>query len=324
MKPTALLEVENLTVHFPVLRGILRRQVASVHAVDNISFALFPGETLGFVGESGCGKSTVARCLVGLLPPTHGSIRYKGKTFDEMSPEEVQRARREIQIVFQDPSTSLNPRMSIYESLSEPIRVHKLCQGEEEIEKKVVTMLSYVGLDQRVLQKYPHQFSGGQLQRVCIAKALTMDPEVLICDEAVSALDVSVQGQILNLLIDLQNKLGIACLFISHDLAVVKQISHRIVVMYLGNQMEEAPTDVLFESPQHPYTRALLAACPKTHPNEKRSNIPLQGEIPSPLNPPSGCRFRTRCPHAEKRCSEAPPIHRAEEHTFTCILSWRK
>lgn len=317
-----LLEARQLVKYFPVMQGVLRKQVAAVKAVDGIDLVIPEGSTVGLVGESGCGKSTAARCVIRLLEPTSGEVLYKGTNLLALNDQEMKKLRREIQIVFQDPLLSLNPRMTIGESLSEPVRYHGIMKREEEIEGYIAEILEQVGLNPDAMMRYPHQFSGGQLQRICIGRAIALKPKLIICDEAVSALDVSVQGQILNLLGDLQQEFGLTYLFIAHNLSVVRHICDHIVVMYLGKVMESAPAEELFAHPKHPYTRALLSAIPKTHPSKVRTHVPLEGEVPSPIDPPSGCPFRTRCPYAKPKCCETPPVKQRGAHRYHCVLAW--
>ncbi len=300
-----LLEVEDLEQHLPVGGGLLRRG-ATVYAVDGVSFSLRSGETLGLVGESGCGKSTLARGLLKLQPPTGGRIHFEGREISGLSPHAMRPLRREMQMVFQDPMESLNARHTLGTILEEPFIIHGLGSGAER-QRWVLALLAKVGLPAEARDRYPHELSGGQRQRVGIARAIALKPKLLICDEAVSALDVSVQSQILNLLLDLQAEMGLTLLFIAHDLAVVKHVSDRIAVMYLGRIVELADTDSLYRSPRHPYTQALLAAIPVPDPRRRRSLRPLQGDVPSPLAPPSGCHFHPRCPHATGLCRQQAP-----------------
>lgn len=326
MKPT-LLEVKNLTKWFPVTAGLMRREVAQVKAVNGIDFSIKQGEVLGMVGESGCGKSTVGRAAIRLIEPTSGEIQFLGKDLRSFSPEELKLFRKDAQIVFQDPYASLNPRKSIGDNIGEALLYHGFVGSRKEQMERVVAILEQIGLPPESINRYPHQFSGGQQQRICIGRAIAMNPKLIVCDEAVSALDVSVQAQILNLLHDLKEKLGLSYLFISHDLSIVRHICDRVVVLYLGKVMETASTEELFTNPKHPYTQALLSATPKVNPFEKRERIILKGETPSPLNPPSGCPFRTRCPYAQPICAEPPPhkfikdkMTGGLDHEYFCIL----
>jgi len=292
-----LIEVRNLKKYFPVKKGVLSRVVAHVRAVDDISFQVAPGETLGLVGESGCGKTTAGRSLLRLIEPTGGQVQYNGADLLALSPDQMRHHRRDLQIIFQDPYSSLNPRMTVGAIVSEGLTVHGIGEKSERIEK-VKQTLQQVGLDPGYINRYPHEFSGGQRQRIGLARALILNPKFIVCDEPVSALDVSVQSQVVNLLVDLKEKYGIAYLFISHDLSVVQYISDRVAVMYLGEIVESAKSEDLYKRPLHPYTQALLSAVPVPDPDRKRTRIILQGDVPSPLNPPSGCRFHPRCPVA--------------------------
>ncbi len=292
-----LIEVRNLKKYFPVRKGVFSRVVAQVRAVDDLSFAIAPGETLGLVGESGCGKTTVGRALLRLIEPTSGEVLYNGNNLLALKPAELRRHRRDLQIIFQDPYSSLNPRMTVGAIVSEGLTVHGIGEKSERIER-VKETLQQVGLDPGVINRYPHEFSGGQRQRIGLARALILNPKFIVCDEPVSALDVSVQSQVVNLLVDLKAKYNIAYLFISHDLSVVQYISDRVAVMYLGEIVETAKSEELYRNPLHPYTKALLSAVPVPDPDHKRHRIILQGDVPSPLNPPSGCRFHPRCPVA--------------------------
>jgi oligopeptide/dipeptide ABC transporter ATP-binding protein len=299
-----LVDVRNLKKHFPVKKGVFSRVVAHVRAVDGVSFALAPGETLGLVGESGCGKTTVGRSLLRLIEPTAGEVLYKGKDLVGLPAGELRSLRKDLQIIFQDPYSSLNPRMTVGAIVSEGLVVHGIGAKADRI-GIVQETLKRVGLDPGCINRYPHEFSGGQRQRIGIARALVLNPKFIVCDEPVSALDVSVQSQVVNLLVELKEKFGIAYLFISHDLRVVKYISDRVAVMYLGEIVETAKSEELYARPLHPYTKALLSAVPVSDPGKKRARIILQGDVPSPLNPPSGCRFHPRCPVAVKGLCDA-------------------
>jgi oligopeptide transport system ATP-binding protein len=307
-----ILRVENLVKHFPIMKGaILRRQVAAVKAVDDISFDIHRGETLGLVGESGCGKSTTGRAILQLHRPTSGHVWFGGKDLTKLKGEELRHMRRKMQMIFQDPYASLNPRMTIGEIIGEPLLVHNLAT-KQQAERQVEELLATVGLNPAYANRYPHEFSGGQRQRVGVARALSLKPELIVCDEPISALDVSVQAQVVNLLEDLQSQFGLTYLFIAHDLSMVRHISDRVAVMYLGMMAELASRDEIYLNPLHPYTQALLSAVPIPDPaiEEKRKRKILQGEIPSPVNPPSGCHFRTRCPLADTICAEIKPEFR--------------
>ncbi len=297
-----LLSVKNLTKHFSIKGGILGREVGSVKAVQDISFDIYKGETLGLVGESGCGKSTLGRCILRLIEPSSGQILFKGQDITKINPTEMRKLRRNMQIVFQDPYASLNPRMTIEEILGEPLIIHHLAPNKEARKKKIIELLDLVGLRREAIARYPHEFSGGQRQRICIARALAVQPEFLVCDEPVSALDVSIQAQIVNLMQDLQKELKLTYLFIAHDLKVVEHISNRVAVMYLGKIAEVADAEELYAHPKHPYTKALLSAIPLPDPNYKKDRVILQGDVPSPLNPPSGCFFHPRCPVVQDQC----------------------
>jgi oligopeptide transport system ATP-binding protein len=317
----SLVEVKNLFKYFPIHAGLMSRHVADVRAVDGVSFRIEEGETLGLVGESGSGKTTIGRLLLRLLPATKGEIFFENRDVLAMNRNEIRRLRRSIQIIFQDPFASLNPRMSIGEIIGEPVRIHGIASGKA-VEERVQELLSLVGLQPYHVNRYPHEFSGGQRQRVGVARALAVDPRFIVCDEPVSALDVSIQAQIINLLEDLQKKLKLTYLFIAHDLSVVRHISTRVAVMYVGKIVELADRDALYEQPMHPYTQALLSAIPIPDPvlEKRRKRIVLTGDIPSPVSPPPGCRFHTRCPVAFERCkTEEPPLREyAPGHFAAC------
>jgi oligopeptide transport system ATP-binding protein len=323
----ALLRVDNLVKHFPITQGILiQRQVGAVHAVDDISFEVRQGETFGLVGESGCGKSTTGRTVLQLYRPTSGSVVFDGVDLVKAKGEELRRMRRKMQMIFQDPYASLNPRMTVGEIVGEPLIVHNVA-SQKEVEERVAHLLELVGLNPAFANRYPHEFSGGQRQRIGVARALALQPSFIVCDEPISALDVSIQAQVVNLLEDLQEQFNLTYLFIAHDLSMVRHISNRVAVMYLGIIVELADRDELYLKPMHPYTQALLSAIPIPDPvaDARRKRIILEGDVPSPVNPPSGCRFRTRCPIAEQLCAEQKPVWREilPDHFVACHFSDR-
>lgn len=320
--PLPLLQVWDLKKHYPLRGGWLGGTKAVVHAVDGISFDIARGETLALVGESGCGKSTVGKAVLRLFDITAGQITLDGTRIDDLSAGKLRPIRKRLQVVFQDPFSSLNPRMSVREIIAEPIRNFGLAASEAELDKQIAALLDRVSLPKDAAKRWPHEFSGGQRQRIGIARALASQPDLIICDEAVSALDVSVKAQIVNLLDELQKELGLALLFISHDLAVVEHMTHRVAVMYLGKIVEMAPKRQIFAMPRHPYTRALLSAVPVPEPGAARKRMILKGDVPSPINPPSGCRFHKRCPYAFDRCAkEEPQLRRFDEgHMAACHL----
>jgi oligopeptide transport system ATP-binding protein len=314
-----LLEVRDLVKHFAVRRGIFGRRVGAVRAVDGVSFEIAPGEVLGLVGESGCGKSTTGRCVLRLLEPTSGSVRFEGRDVAHLSGRELRAMRRRMQVVFQDPFSSLNPRMTVGAALAEPLAIHRIARGARARER-VAELLDQVGLAPDHAQRYPHELSGGQRQRVGIARALAVEPRLIVADEPVSALDVSIQAQIVNLLQDLQRRMGLAYLFVAHDLAVVEHVSDRVAVMYLGRIVEIAEATALYAAPRHPYTLSLLAAVPVPDPGRSRRRVVPTGDVPNPASPPPGCHFHPRCPLARERCSREEPELRAvgASHLAAC------
>lgn len=316
--PTPLLEVQNLKKYYPIKKGIISRTVGHVKAVDGLNFSIYPGETVSLVGESGCGKSTTGRAIVQLEQPTEGKVIFDGKDMSSLSGSELRKIRTDLQIIFQDPYSSLNPRKRIGDLLAEPLLAHKLAE-KGEVSRKVDDILEIVGLSRYHKSRYPHEFSGGQRQRIGIARALILQPKLIVCDEPVSALDVSIQAQVLNLLKDLQQEFRLTYLFIAHGLGAVKYISDRIAVMYLGKIVELAKTEEIFKKPKHPYTRALLHAYPIPNPHlRNRERIVMEGDVPNPANPPKGCAFHTRCPLAQEICKEQTPVLQGGDHSVAC------
>lgn len=316
-----LIQIRDLTKSFPIKGGLLGREVASVKAVSGVSLEIRKGETLGLVGESGCGKSTLGRTIIRLIEPTSGQIILDGKDITNTKGEELRALRRRVQIIFQDPYASLNPRMTVGSIIAEPLEIHNLFDSRKDREDRVKQLLDTVGLRPEHINRYPHEFSGGQRQRIGIARALAVDPEFIVCDEPVSALDVSIQAQVINLLMDLQQKLGLTYLFIAHDLKVVEHISNRVAVMYLGRVVEIAPSDELYQHPTHPYTKALLSAIPVPDPRKREGRVILTGDVPSPIRPPTGCHFHPRCPIAVANCrSEVPQLKETRRDHFTSCL----
>jgi len=317
---TPLVEVRNIVKHFPITGGVFLRQIASVKAVDGVSLDIRSGETLGLVGESGCGKSTLGRLILRLEEPTSGDVLFCGESILGYSKEKMRALRQQMQVIFQDPFSSLNPRKNVAHIVGEPLFVHGMTNRRER-EARVLELLRVVGLKREQMRRYPHQFSGGQRQRIGVARALALNPQLIICDEAVSALDVSIQAQVINLLQDLQEEFGLTYLFISHDLSVVEHISDRVAVMYLGELVEVADSDPLYKTPLHPYTQALLSAAPVPNPRKKSNRTVLPGDVPSPINPPPGCRFHTRCIYAKDMCSrEAPQLKEVRENHFVACF----
>ena len=318
-----ILEIRNLKKHFPIKQGLLKREVGSIRAVDDVSFDITEGETLGLVGESGCGKTTTARCILRAVDPSSGEILFRsedGSVVDvaDVPRQQLRGLRREMQMIFQDPFSSLNPRMTLLDIVGEPLAIDGMGRGERE--DRVTELLSLVGMRPEFMRRFPHAFSGGQRQRIGIARALALNPRLIVADEPVSALDVSVQAQVLNLMMDLQNELGLTYLFVAHDLSVVKHISDRVAVMYVGKLVETAPTEALFSTPKHPYTAALLASVPEPDPRARKERVVLRGEVANPANPPSGCYFNPRCEYATDRCRTETPVLReiAPDHLVSC------
>ncbi|MCM8535089.1 MAG: ATP-binding cassette domain-containing protein [Lentisphaeraceae bacterium] len=307
MSSEELISIKDLKVHFPIKGGIFLREVAKVFAVDGVSLSVNKGETLGLVGESGCGKSTFGKALLQLIKPTSGSVTFNNDELTDLSKAKLRQYRKDLQIIFQDPSESLNSRHTVEQILMEPLEIHKIGDSRNDRKAIIVSLLQKVGLPADSINKYPHEFSGGQKQRIGIARAIALEPQLIVCDEAVSALDVSVQSQILNLLLDLQEEMGLAYIFIAHDLAVVRHISDKVAVMYLGKIVEFTDADNIYAKPLHPYTKALISAIPEPDPFKEKDRVILKGDVPSPIDPPSGCRFHTRCPYAQDKCKTDEP-----------------
>lgn len=318
---TPVLSVKNLVKRFVIKGGLFSREVASVQAVSDVSFEIQKGETLGLVGESGCGKSTLGRCILRLIEPTSGEVRFKGQEITQLGTAELRKLRRQMQMIFQDPYSSLDPRMTVEAILNEPLQIHRMGTKLDR-KQRIFKLLDLCGLRREALGRYPHEFSGGQRQRICIARALAVEPELIVCDEPVSALDVSIQAQIVNLMQDLQKELGLTYLFIAHDLRVVEHLSTQVAVMYLGKVVEWGTAEDLYQSPKHPYTQALLSAIPIPDPHYRKARVILKGDLPSPLSPPSGCHFHPRCPIAQENCKTEVPLLRnlgqEKRHDASC------
>jgi oligopeptide transport system ATP-binding protein len=316
-----LVKIDNLSKSFPIKGGIFSRVIAEVKAVQDVSLEIKKGETLGLVGESGCGKSTLGRCIIRLIEPSLGRIEFDGKDITNLQKKELRALRRKMQIIFQDPYASLNPRMTVGNIVSEPLIIHDLCETRKDRDDRVHELLETVGMRKEAMTRYPHEFSGGQRQRIGIARALAVEPQFIVCDEPVSALDVSIQAQVVNLLMDLQQKFGLTYLFIAHDLKVVEHISNRVAVMYLGKIAELAEAEDLYRNPQHPYTKALLSAIPVPDPRANKDRVILTGDVPSPINPPAGCFFHPRCPIAESQCQQKSPVlkNTSALHHVACL-----
>lgn len=320
MSGKTLLDVKGLKKYFPVTAGFFSKIAGWVKAVDDVTFSIGEGETVGMVGESGCGKTTAGRTIIRLLEPTGGQVFFREQDIMTLEGDSLKKMRRDMQIIFQDPYSSLNPRKTVLEIVGEALEIHGICRGKET-DERVAVLMEKVGLSPRYINRYPHEFSGGQRQRIGVARAIALSPSLIICDEPVSALDVSIQAQVINLLIDLREEMNLSYLFVAHDLSVVKHISQRIIVMYLGKIVEIASRDALFENPLHPYTKALLSAIPVPDPTKKTKRIVLKGDVPSPLNPPRGCYFHPRCPSRFERCDkEEPPLKDVEGHAYRCFL----